>query len=559
MQMPLDGATLASAVHELKCTLHGARIDKIIQPEPDELMLTLRAAGVNYKLLLSVNAQAPRIHLAAQNKTAPLTAPQFCMVLRKHLAGGRVIAVWQPDFERIVAIDVENRTELGDITQKTLRIEIMGKHSNIILSDAGGKILDAIKHVPPSVSTVRTVLPGAMYTAPPNRGKVSPLDNFIPPGTASLFERFNGISPVLSEEICLRAAQGGGLETAFTDFVTRISNGDFSPHIYYEETGKAVDITPWPFLLYAHLRGEAYESPSEMLETFYAQRDAALRLRQRTTDLRKTLATLLERCRKKGFAQEKDLAATHGRDRLRIMGELLTAYLHKVERGAKSFTAENFYDNNATLDIPLDPTLAPAENAQKYFRQYNKQKRAAIAVAEQIKQNNADIDYLESVLTALQNTAAEEDIAEIRAELAEQGFVKRRPLAGKKQKSRPSRPLHYISSDGFDIYVGKNNTQNDTLTLRTAHATDIWLHTKDIAGSHVILITRGADVPERTLAEAANLAAWHSKARNSSNVPVDYVQRKHVRKPAGAKPGYVIYDFHKTLYVTPQEPICPQP
>ncbi|MCL2605164.1 MAG: NFACT family protein [Defluviitaleaceae bacterium] len=587
--MPLDGAAISCVVHELNA-LVGGRIDKITQPEKDEIVLAVRAGGTNHRLFFTANASAPRVHFTALAKVSPLTAPMFCMVLRKHLGGGRILAVRQPCFERIVEFDVEGRNEMGDVARKTLLIEIMGKHSNVILKDENGKVLDAVKHVPPSMSAVRTILPGALYERPPGKGKISPLGDdgvgwgegdsahlkakslagipLSPPDSAvrdALLSAFNGVSPLLAGEICARAEvhpeipvgnlsdeQFMRLNDAFALIFDKVKDGDFSPQMYYDDRGKAVDITPWPFLLYSSHRAEAFDSPSEMMERFYAKRDGDGRLMQKTADLRKVLGTLLERCRKKAFAHGKALAETEGRDHLRIMGELLTAYMHKVERGAKSFTAENFYDGNADTVIPLDPTLTPAENAQRYFKQYNKQKRAGAALREQITQNEADTVYLESVAAALQNSASEEDIAEIRAELAEQGFVKRRVEKGK-QKQRPSKPLHYTSSDGFDIYVGKNNTQNDQLT-RTAHASDIWLHTKDIAGSHVILVTRGADIPERTLLEAANLAAYHSRAREGSNVPVDYVARKHVRKPAGAKPGYVIYDYHKTVYVTPHEP-----
>ncbi|MCL2498829.1 MAG: NFACT family protein [Defluviitaleaceae bacterium] len=588
--MPLDGATLSCVVHELENTLIGGRIDKITQPEQDEIIIAIRAGGANHRLLFTANAAAPRVHLTAQTKAAPLTAPLFCMVLRKHLSGGRLLSVRQPDFERIAVFEIESRNEMGDMARKTLLIEIMGKHSNLILTDQSGKVIDAIKHVSPSMSAVRTVLPGVKYETPPGKGKKSPLGvngfgweqgdsahlkakslagiPLLPPDSSvrdALFSAFNGVSPLLAGEICARAGvhpetpagnlsdgQYMRLEDAFALIFNKVKDGDFSPHIYYDDKGKAVDITPWPFLLYANYTGESFDSPSVMLERFYLKRDGDNRLMQKTADLRKVIGTLLERCRKKSFAHEKSLTETENRDCLRIMGELLTAYLHRVERGMKVFTVENFYDGNTLIEIPLDSTLTPAENAQRYFKQYNKQKRASVALRGQMEQNEADIEYLESVGASLQNSASEEDVAEIRAELAEQGFVKRRVEKGR-QKQRPSKPLHYKSSDGYDIYVGKNNTQNDQLT-RAAHTSDIWLHTKDIAGSHVILMVRGAEVPERTLSEAANLAAYHSRAREGSNVPVDYVARKHVRKPAGAKPGYVIYDHHKTVYVTPKEP-----
>ncbi|MCL2189497.1 MAG: NFACT family protein [Defluviitaleaceae bacterium] len=570
--MPLDGAALAGVVHELERLLVGGRVDKIIQPEADEVVIGIRAGGVNHKLMLTANASAPRVHLSGAAKVAPLNAPLFCMVLRKHVSGGRVLAVRQPDFERIIIFEIENRTEMGDTARKTLIIEMMGKHSNIILTDHAGKVLDAIKHVPPSLSAVRTILPNAMYEAPPNRGKENPLQTKLDVNTLAqtgiaqaIFAKYNGISPLFAAEICARAKihpeafklspeEGTQLTQKFDEAMEKIKNNTFEPHMYYSETGKPLDFTPWPFLHYNPHRAEACASFSQMLEKFYEKRDTDYRLQQRTTDLRKLVNTLLERARKKAFTHEKSLADTHNRDTLRIKGELLTAFLHKIERGAASFTAENFYEENTMLEIALDPTLTPSENAQRYFRQYNKQKRANAALRAQISQNNDDIAYLESVSAALQNANAEEDIAEIRAELAGQGFVKRRPLqSGKKQpKQRESKPLHYTTPDGYDVYVGKNNTQNDQLTLRTARATDIWLHTKDIPGSHVILLTRGDEPSETAILFAANLAAYHSKARESSNVPVDYVARKHVRKPAGAKPGYVIYDYHKTVYVTPE-------
>jgi len=573
--MPLDGATLSGVVYELNHALVGGRIDKITQPEADEIIINLRNAGVNYKLLLTANASAPRVHLTRQSKPGPMQAPVFCMVLRKHISGGRLLAIHQPSFERIVTFDIENRTEMGDMARKKLVIEIMGKHSNILLLDANEKVLDAVKHVPPSVSAVRTILPGVSYAQPPGKNKTNPLeahglDFSTPPGTfiqQAIFTRYNGFSPLLASEICARAGvhpetltenlnptQQGQLNDAFLDVCKKIKNGAYAPHIYVEQQGKALDITPWPFLLYSDLQGNPQENTSDMLEFFYVKRDADYRLLQKTTDLRKVLATLLERCRKKAFAHEKSMAETEERDIFRIKGELLTANLYQITRGETEFEAKNFYDENKPIKIALDPTLTPSENAQKYFIKYNKQKRAAVALQTQMAQNKEDILYLESVTAALQNVSGEEDVTEIRTELAQQGFIKRRNDRTKKGKERPAKPLHYTSSDGYDIYVGKNNTQNDQLTLKTARNTDLWLHTKDIPGSHVILMTKNEEVPEGTLLEAANLAAYHSRARASANVPVDYVARKHVRKPAGAKPGFVIYEHHKTVYITPQEP-----
>jgi len=571
--MPLDGTTLASVVHELQ-VLIGGRIDKITQPELDELLLSVRNKGANYKLLLTANANAPRLNLTNQNKISPLQAPMFTMVLRKHLSGGRISSITQPDFERIVEIEIDAMDEMGDPSKKTLLIEIMGKHSNIILLDVNGKVLDAIKHVSLSISSVRPVLPGSIYTRPV--GKLSPLNlnksEFFEKISLlkiqqAIYQSYNGFSPIFASEICNRAGldpttfgnqlsenDSERLYKVFEDAMNQTKSGKFNCQIYFDDL-KAVDLVAHPLTLYAHYRAEEYESPSKMLETFYSHRDEAYRISQKTADLRKLVTTHQERCRKKTFMYDKTLEEIKDRDTLRIKGELLTSYMHMVERGANKFTAQNYYDGTE-IEISIDPTLSPSENAQKYFKKYNKQKRAFVALQEQIATNQDDLTYLDSVAVAMEHVTDEADIAEIRAELAEQGFAKKRTNSKNnknKKASKQAKPLHYTSSDGYDMYVGKNNTQNDYLTLRFASPRDIWLHTKDIPGSHVIIVTQGKELPETTLLEAANLAALHSKAKNSSQVPVDYVARKHVRKPNGAKPGFVIYDYHKTVYVTPKE------
>jgi len=573
--MPLDGTAIASVVHELSALI-GGRIDKISQPEPDEIFINLRAGGKNHKLLLTVNANAPRINFTSQSKIAPLKAPMFCMVLRKHITSGRVTAIHQPEFERIVEIHIEAMDEMGDKSPKILLIEIMGKHSNIMLLDANRKILDAIKHVSPSVSSVRPIMPGMAYSPPPSTDKHNPLtlgEGELLPAISpnnfklqeALYKRLNGISPIVASEICnmagvaadtfikdLTPADEMQLCTAFFAVTGRIKNGDFECNIFSDES-KAVDISALPMTLYAHYSAENYASPSEMLEAFYARRDESYRISQKTVDMRKLINTHLERARKKSFMHERTLEEIKNRDDLRIKGELLMAYMYMVEKGAESYTAENFYDDNKPMEIALDPSLTVAENAQRYFKQYNKQKRTFAALQEQIEKNNEDLAYLDSVAAAMETITDEADIAEIRAELAAQGFAKRRTESKNKKVAQAAKPLHYISSDGFDMYIGKNNTQNDNLTLRMAGANDIWMHTKDIPGSHVIVMAGGKELPDTTILEAANLAAYHSKARNSAQVPVDYVAKRHVRKPNGAKPGFVIYDSHKTVYVTPKE------
>ncbi|MCL2528212.1 MAG: NFACT family protein [Defluviitaleaceae bacterium] len=590
--MPQDGTVINSIVHELSQKIKGGRIDKITQPEPDEIILSIRANGANHKLLLTAQSTAPRLHLTEVGKISPLTAPMFCMVLRKHISSGHIIDICQPGFERIVELHIDAINEMGDRAVKILLIEIMGKHSNIMLlnpqtGDAPAKVIDAVKHVPPSVSAVRAILPGSIYSRPPGEKK-SPLNvnqNIFEQVFAqqnisiqqALFKPYTGISPILASEICVRAnippdtftgevnpeAQAQ-LYRAFSHIFGLVQAGDFMPHIYFDQQGKAVDITALSFAMYSHLEGKEFSSPSSMQEVFFAKRDADYRVSQKTADLRKLVTTLHERSNKKAFMYEKTLADIESRDDLRIKGELLTAYMHQIKQGDKSIILENFYDDNKSIEIPLDPNLSPTENAQRFFKQYNKQKRTFTALQEQIAQNQGDQTYLDSVALAMETVTTEADIAEIRAELAEGGFAKRKyaRVQGKKgpgqktSKKSPavSKPLRFTSSDGFELYVGKNNTQNDHLTLRQAKNHDIWLHTKDIAGSHVIIITGGVVPPESTIMEAANLAAYYSKGRNSSQVPVDYVQRKYVRKPNGAKPGFVIYDRHKTIYVSPVEP-----
>ena len=576
--MAFDGTTLAGIVQELNNKLTGGRVDKISQPEPDEVLINIRSAGVNHKLMLTAHASAPRLGFTTISKISPLKAPMFCMVLRKHLSAGRLIKIIQPDFERIVEFHIDAMDEMGDKSTKILLIEIMGKHSNIMLLDASGKVLDAIKHISPSVSSIRPILPGATYSRPPSKENPLTLSSFeklmqtITPSNPkiqqALYQKYSGISPVLASEICFRAKVAPdtfvneltedeiiSIHKTFTSILNQVQEGLFSFNIYYDNTGKAIDLTAINFNTYSHLQAEAYNSPSEMLENFYTKRDTAYRISQKTTDLRKLITTHLERCQKKSHVFDKTLEEIKNRDELKLKGELLTAYLHMLQnlpRDAKIFTAENYYDNNNPLEIPIDPQLTPSENAQKYYKKYNKQKRTHEALKEQIKTNNDDIMYLSSVLVSMETITDEADITEIRAELSEQGFAKRKSNTAKKANAK-AKPLKFTSSDGFDIYVGKNNTQNDYLTLRQANSSDIWLHTKDIAGSHVIISANGKDVPETTILEAANLAAFHSRAKNSSQVPVDYVAKKHVRKPTGAKPGFVIYDYHKTVYVTPSE------
>ena len=575
--MAFDGIMIAAIVGELSAALVGSRIDKVSQPEPDEIVLTFR----NKKLLLSANASVPRLHFTAAVRENPLTAPMFCMLLRKHIQGGRITAISQPDFERIVHFHIESFNEMGDLTQKLLIVEIMGKYSNIILVEGGsGLVLDSIKHVSYGQSSVRQILPGRTYVAAPSQNKRNPMlltyADFLETCAASgelpaqklIFQNYKGISPFAADLICNLAdvepkdtdADTERLYTAFAGIVEQIREGDFAPYALYGES-----LTPQGFSvicrsLYDDGFVRDFDSPSELVEHYFAAKANSTRIQQKSHDLRRHVQNLIERCVKKAQLHDNTLADAADRDELKTLGELITANIHTIQQGAKELVTTNYYDPEMPeITIPLDPTKTAAENAQSYFARYSKQKRAVAALSEQIAQNLEELQYLEGVREALNISHDEADLAQIREELAAEGFIKR-PVQNKKQprgggpKAKP-KPLHYVSTDGFDIFVGKNNAQNDELTLRFADQHDIWLHTRNIPGSHVILRCGNTTPSNTALEQAAMLAAYYSKARGGSLVPVDYCPRRQVKKPRGAKPGMVIYDGHQTAYVTPDEAV----
>ena len=576
--MPLDGITISAVVAELNGKLAGGRVDKASQPERDEIILPVRAGGENYRLLLTANSSQPRACLTKDARQNPLQAPMFVMMLRKHLAGGKITAVTQPNFERIVRVHVQAADEMGDYAERVLIIEIMGKHSNIILTDERGVILDSVRHVSAQMSSVRQVLPGREYVFPPDGGKLNPLETgpaafaalFDAPGavTDMIYKSLTGISPAAAREICARAgigqdaraetlaaAEKAALYAVFEDITRQIKGRDYNCYVILDGRGRLLDFSAIDL---THIAGgrRAFASPSEMLEFFYAEKDALYRRNQKTADLRHIVQTNIERCVKKAELYERTLRDVAGRETLKLWGELITANIYAIKKGMTSLTTPNFYDESgADIEIRLDPTLTPAENAQRYFTRYNKEKRTFAALQDQIKQNSEELRYLDETLNAVANCFTEADCAEIREELAEQGLIKRqgRPGRGQKKNAPRSAPARFVSSDGYEIYVGKNNRQNDELTLKFAAASDIWMHTKNIPGSHVIVRTNGQNPPDRTLTEAAHLAAYFSKARGSAQVPVDYTRRKNVKKPAGAKPGLVIYTDNNTAYVTPDE------
>lgn len=579
--MALDGITTAAIAEELKTNLIGGRIDKIHQPMADEIRFTIRGIGVIRKILVSANSSNPRIHITETAKENPMTAPLFCMVLRKYLAGGRIIDICQPDFERIIIIKVESANEMGDLTVKNLILEIMGKHSNLILTDETGRILDSIKRISHEKSSVREVLPGKEYVFPPSQNKKNPLliekSDFLfslqlqagQKLQEFLFKNHTGISPIMAGEICYRAdlepsdtcqqistEEGERLFIAFQNIMTEVKIGNFTPKIYYHPNShRVLDFAVVEMTEFQNLEQRSFSTISSLLESFYQERDNAYHIRQKAHDIHRLVVSNIERCIKKKEIQLKTRKDVAIMENWRKKGELLTANIYAVPQGVTTFRTQDFYDEKmGEIEIVLDPTKTPAENAQKYFSRYNKAKRTLAALEIQEKQNDEELLYLESVLNALENASDEGDLTEIRTELAESGFIRRQSPKKGASKPKKAKPLHFVASDGYEIFVGKSNLQNDELTLRFADSTDLWLHTKEIPGSHVIIRTNGTGTASDTaLTEAANLAAYYSKGKNSSMVPVDYTLRKNVKKPNGAKPGMVIYLTNRTLYVTPDE------
>ncbi|MPM51836.1 putative protein YloA [bioreactor metagenome] len=520
----------------------------------------------------------PRVHITEIKKDNPITAPMFSMVMRKHVAGGRILDIRQPNFERIIVIDVESMNEMGDLGVKHIITEIMGKHSNIILVDENDKILDSIKHVSHDKSSVREVLPGGVYVYPPSQGKINPLEadfdifnNTLKEKAsqtlqAIIYKSFTGISPAYASEIChnsgfdssnrgeqLNENDIKNLWMNFSSDISRIKNGEYTPNIVFDKNGNVVDFFSLSSKQYAGFDIKDYESFSELLENFYKKRDNLYHVRQRAHDVRRIVVSNIERCVKKNDIQQKALKDTENREKYRLYGELITANIYSVEPNSSKLIAQNYYEADMPeIEIPLDPMLTPTENATKYFNRYNKSKRTYAATILQKEQNDAELNYLESVLSAIDASDDDSDISEIRRELISEGYIR----AKKQDKSKgvkKTKPLHFVSSDGFDIYAGKSNIQNDELTLKFADSDDMWLHTKNIPGSHVIIKCGEQPVPDRTIEEAAVIAAYYSKAKDSSKVPVDFTPRRYVKKPNGAKPGMVIYVQNRTAYVDPDE------
>lgn len=560
--MAFDGITIAGITKELSDTLANARINKIAQPETDELLLALKTPDGMKRLYISASASLPLIYLTDMNKPSPMTAPGFCMLLRKHISNGRIISVTQPALERIICFEIEHLDELGDLCRKKLIVEIMGKHSNIIFCDDKDRIIDSIKHVSAQMSSVREVLPGRSYFIPNTRGQHNPLtvtaSEFIDVMNAkpmqlskALYTGFTGISPASAEEICSLAGIDSDITPKeltedillhlyhqFQIFLEPVTAGQFTPCIYYNGQ-EPKDFSAVPMTHYSAYMKKDFDSVSCILETYYSVRNTLTRIRQKSTDLRHVVQTSLERNRKKYDLQAKQLKDTQNRDKYKVYGELIHTYGYGLSEGAKELEALNYYTNEM-IRIPLDPNKTPAENAQKYFDKYNKQKRTFEALTDLITETKDDITYLESISNSLDIALSEEDLAQIKEELTESGYIKRKNTQKKKARFT-SKPFHYVSSDGYDIYIGKNNLQNDELTFKFATGNDWWFHAKHMPGSHVIVKAKDGDLPDQTFEEAARLAAYYSKGRGNEKVEIDYIQKKHVKKPNKSKPGFVVY------------------
>jgi predicted ribosome quality control (RQC) complex YloA/Tae2 family protein len=577
--MTFDGIFIHHLCNEIAPLIVGGRIDKIHQPEKDELSLHIRGNNQNLTLFISVDSSIPYFTLSTQKRENPMAPPMFCMLLRKHLAGSRIISFEQMGYERVIALKVEARDDFGEIEIKTLFIEIMGKHSNMILTKEDMTIIDSIKRIPPDLSRVRSILPGLKYWLIESEkcSPEDPFDFFIERFEAlkqnkpqlklfkALYTIYEGFSPFCSKLIIAASTLDADypighldiesvkkLEKPIKEFMAIQSP---SGYIISEPSKGPVDL----YFIDTHApyqTVEVYPHLYEALEIFYSKTNRALKVHQRLTDIKKRLHTILDRNQSKYGKLIVEQAEAEAADHYKMMGDILYANLYSLKKGMNKATLLNYYDpENKMIDIPLDVRLDPVQNAQRYFKKYSKLKTAQQTLEIQIKETLEMIDYLEHILTYMEDIQTPQEMTEILTELVDQGLIKKRYGKEKKKKTVKATYKTYLSSDGYEILVGKNNYQNDTLTLKIASNKDIWLHTKIIPGSHVIIRTKGDDIPETTLVEAAMIAAFHSKARQSDNVPVEYTFVKNVSKPSGAKPGMVIYTHNKTLYVTPDEKI----
>ena len=566
----MDGVAVAALKNELNKELEEMRLYKISQPEKDALLLTFKGRSTAKRLFLSANASLPLTYLVEENRPAPLTAPNFCMVLRKHLTNATLLRVTQPGLERILRFEFTHTGELGDPEMRVLVAELMGKHSNLILLDGNETIIDSIKHISAAMSSLREVLPGRPYFIPTQTDRGNPLteteEGFrkriqASPGPVSkaLLSSYSGISPVLSSELIFRAGLDPALPVSvlteeelarfaseFCSLFASVRGGDFSMQVYYEgdvpEEFSCVRMTQ-----FSDLAAKSWDTVSGMLFSYYSEKEKTTRMRHKTADLRQILTTCLERCSKKWDLQRKQLKGCEKKDSCRLYGELLTAYAYQIPEGQSSYEALD-WNTNETVTVPMDKDLTPMENAARYFKRYDKLKRTEEAVKRELVHTEMEHNHLSSILASLKLFTEEPDLVPIREEMAASGYIKKSRTDKQPKKSKP---LHFLTSEGFDLYVGKNNFQNDQLTFKLANGNDLWFHAKKMPGSHVILRTGGKEPTDRSYEEAAACAAYYSDGRGSDKVEVDYVQRKEVKKPNGAPPGFVVYYTNFSMTITP--------
>jgi predicted ribosome quality control (RQC) complex YloA/Tae2 family protein len=561
--MSYDGLFTRAMIKELVGSLKGGRISKVHQPYKNEMILVVRANGKNHKLLLSAHPSHARVQLTNEEYENPSKPPMFCMLLRKHLEGYILEDIYQPGLDRIIIFNVKGRNEIGDISYKKIIVEIMGRHSNIILVDqTKNMILDSIKHVPSAVNTHRIVLPGHEYISPPEQHKANPfeadeqdvlrrLDFNAGKLDKQIVSQYAGISPLFAKEVTFQAGlvNRATVPQAFLSLVDRVKCHEYSPSIMEIENKESFYLFP---LAGTKSNVKSFPTLGDMLDRYYFGKAERDRVKQQANDIERLIVNEKEKNEKKISKLKETLHEANKAQQYQLFGELLTANLYAVQRGMKEIEVVNYYDENgSTVLIPLDPFKTPSENAQKYFTKYQKAKNALTIVQEQIEKAQNELAYFEALIQQVE-TASPKDIAEIREELMEEGYIRNRQKKQQK-KAHATKPVldHYYASDGTELIIGKNNKQNDYLTNRLAARDEIWLHTKDIPGSHVVI--RSKEPAEKTIHEAALLAAFFSKARNSSSVPVDFTRVRYVKKPAGAKPGFVIYDNQQTVYVTPDE------
>jgi len=570
--MAFDGICVAAVTEELNKTLVGGRIYKIAQPEPDELLITVKNNGNQYKLFLSADASLPLVYLTEISKVSPLTAPNFCMLLRKYLQSAKILRFYQPGMERIIRMELEHLDELGDIRQKTLVIEIMGKHSNIILLDEKEMIIDSIKHISGMVSSLREVLPGREYFIPVTAEKADPLletaEDFKPhmkangnlPVYKAIYMGYTGLSPMMANAFCEEAGilqqqdveslseqEWESLWQVFAKKMYLVKSGQFTPCIFYEDGApaefSAIEIKS------QYEKTEPAEGISALLQAYYSKKNQIVRIRQKSGDLRRTLQSVISRTAKKYDLQCAQLKDTEKKEQYRIYGELLNTYGYNIKEGEKTLEAINYYTGES-VSIPLDTQLSPSENAKKYFEKYGKLKRTREALSELVVGTKNELEHLESIALALDIAETEADLVQIKEELMDYGYVKRK--GNQKKQKNTAKPYHYLSSGGFHMYVGKNNYQNEELTFKVATGGDWWFHAKNAPGSHVIVKTEGKELDDRSFEEAAALAAFYSKVKEQDKVEVDYTLRKNVKKPAGGAPGFVVYYTNYSMIAVPK-------